>query len=214
MADKAKGRLRPPLQCQVPSERFFMGNGRNESKTRNWAFVVYPESAPDGWQGLLAETHMQAFISPLHDRDVNDDGEYKKPHYHVVICADGPITQKRANEIIEPFCGTKSAEYVKSLRGYVRYLAHMDDPEKAQYDPMEIVALGGADIAEVLKVSQTDKYRIIGEIMCFCEGNEIHELSELTKIAISGRDDWFAIIVEKAYLITQFLASLRYSARR
>ena len=26
------------------------------SKTRNWGFVIYPESAPDGWQDLLADT--------------------------------------------------------------------------------------------------------------------------------------------------------------
>jgi hypothetical protein len=105
----------------------------NVSKTRNWAFVVYPESAPDGWMELLADTHIPAFVSPLHDKDIDEDGSLKKPHYHVVLMFDGPTTQKRANEIIEPFCGTKSAEYVKSLRGYVRYLIHLDNPEKAQY---------------------------------------------------------------------------------
>jgi len=87
------------------------------SKTRNWGFVIYPESTPDGWQDLLADTHIPAFISPLHDRDTDENGEVKKAHYHIVRMLNGPITQKRANELIEPFCGTKSAEYIKSLRG-------------------------------------------------------------------------------------------------
>lgn len=120
-----------------------MESGRSISKTRNWAFVVYPESAPERWQGILADTHIPAFISPLHDRDSDENGVLKKAHFHVVIMADGPITKKRADEIIAPFCGTKSAEYIKSLRGYVRYLAHLDNPDKAQYDPTDIVALGG-----------------------------------------------------------------------
>ena len=136
--------------------------------------------------------------------------------YHVVIMADGPITQKRANELIEPYCGTKSAEYVKSLRGYVRYLAHLDNPDKAQYDPSDIVALGGADLSDALRLnlSDNDKYRIIGEIMHCCEESEIYELSALTKYAMSERDDWLPVIVEKSYFMTQFLASLRHSTRR
>lgn len=159
---------------------------------------------------------MPAFISPLHDRDTDDDGVVKKPHYYVVIMVDGPITQKRANELIEPYCGTKSAEYVKSLRGYVRYLAHLDDPDKAQYDPADIVALGGADLADALRLnhSDNDKYRIIGEIIRYCEEAEIVEFSALTKYAMSECNDWLPVIVEKSYFMTQFLASLRYSTRR
>ncbi len=186
-----------------------MGN----SKTRNWAFVLYPESAPDGWQDLLADTHIPAFISPLHDRDIDADGVIKKAHYHVVIMSDGPITQNRANELIEPFCGTKSAEHIKSLRGYVRYLAHLDNPDKAQYDPAEIIALNGADLADLLKPNTSDNYRIIGEIMCYCEESEIHEFAALVQYALSTREDWLPVIVNKAFFVTRFLDSLRYSSR-
>lgn len=74
-----------------------MKSGMSISKTRNWAFIVYDESVPEGWLDLLADTHLSAFISPRHDRDTDEDGTIKKPHFHVVIMADGPITQKRAN---------------------------------------------------------------------------------------------------------------------
>jgi len=119
-------------------------------------------------------------------------------------------------ELIEPYCGTKSAEYVKSSRGYVRYLAHLDDPDKAQYDRADIVALGGADLVDALRLnhSDNDKYRIIGEITRYCEEAEIVEFSALTKYAMSECNDWLPVIVEKPYFMTQFLASLRYSTRR
>ena len=178
--------------------------------------MVYPESAPEEWQKLLAATHMKAFISPLHDRDTDNGGLIKKAHYHVVIMTDGPITQNRANELIEPFCGTKSAEYIKSLRGYARYLAHLDNPDKAQYDPAEIVALGGADLADALRVNFSDnnKHQIIGEIIHYCEESGTHEFSVLVQYAMREHEDWLPVIVSKAYFVTRLLDSLRYSTHR
>ena len=38
-------------------------------RTRNYATVVYPESAPEGWQSILEDQFVSAFISPLHDCD-------------------------------------------------------------------------------------------------------------------------------------------------
>ena len=37
-------------------------------KKRNWAFVLYPESAPENWREELQKTGLQCAISPLHDR--------------------------------------------------------------------------------------------------------------------------------------------------
>ncbi|MFR2030007.1 MAG: Rep family protein [Collinsella sp.] len=85
-------------------------NGRKASKTRHWAFIVYPESAPKNWLSILEDLHMQALVSPLHDKD-QTASRPKKPHWHVCRCI-WFVSQKRADEIIEPFGGTKSAEYV------------------------------------------------------------------------------------------------------
>ena len=54
-------------------------------KKRNWTFVLYPESAPADWREQLQKTGLLCAISPLHDRDVNPDGEVKKAHYHVIL---------------------------------------------------------------------------------------------------------------------------------
>lgn len=47
-------------------------------KARTWGMVVYPQSAPEDWVELLRETYIQFAVSPLHDKDVNPDGEIKK----------------------------------------------------------------------------------------------------------------------------------------
>jgi hypothetical protein len=188
------------------------GTGRNITKTRNWAFVLYPESAPENWLDMLTDEHMPILVSPLHDKDRAKDGNIKKAHYHIVIMSDGPISQKRANEIIEPYYGTQSAEYVKSLKGYARYLAHLDDPEKFQYDPSEIIALGGADLNELLKPSRSDKYQYIGEMIDYCDDNNVFEFSDLLKYARKERqNDWFPVLVDSAYLMSRYLTSLRFA---
>ena len=44
-------------------------------KKRNWAFVLYPESAPKERREQLQLARLQCAVSPLHDLDVNQTGE-------------------------------------------------------------------------------------------------------------------------------------------
>ena len=83
------------------------GSGR----TRNYATVVYPESAPSDWIDKLTECFVPAFISPLHDKDINPGGEPKKPHYHVIIMFDSVKTRDQAKEIFEK--GVCLEEYIE-----------------------------------------------------------------------------------------------------
>ena len=59
-------------------------------KKRNWAFVVYPESAPSDWIEQLQLSGAQFAISPLHDKDLNATGEPKKAHWHVIVVYGSP----------------------------------------------------------------------------------------------------------------------------
>lgn len=56
------------------------------SRYRNFATVVYPESAPENWLEILAEQFVPAFVSPLHDLDVNPTGEVKRLITMLSLC--------------------------------------------------------------------------------------------------------------------------------
>ena len=60
-----------------------------DTRGRNFATMVYPESAPENWREILAGYFIPAFISPLHDKDLNPTGEPKKPHHHVMLMFEG-----------------------------------------------------------------------------------------------------------------------------
>ena len=54
------------------------------SRSRIFATVVYPESAPEDWRERLEGEHVKAMVSPLHCLDTLPTGEVKKAHYHVL----------------------------------------------------------------------------------------------------------------------------------
>ena len=144
-------------------------------RCRNFATVVYPDSAPDDWLGILKDTKIPAFVSPLHDQDVNPFGELKKPHWHVLLCFDGVKTVEQAEDVFRSIGGV-GCEIVQSIRGYARYLCHLDNPEKYQYNTCEVKSLSGADYPSVIELA-IDKYKAIAEMMQFCEDNQIYSLA-------------------------------------
>lgn len=168
-------------------------------RTRNYATVVYPESAPEGWMDMLSSFFVPAFISPLHDKDVNPGGELKKPHYHVIIMFDSVKTSEQAQEVFSAINGV-GCERVNSIRGYARYLCHLDNPEKAQYPIDGVRSLCGADYSGIIGLA-IDKYKAVGEMIDFCEENNIVSYSELLIYARIHRFDWFRVLCDNATMV-------------
>ena len=186
-----------------------MKNGKSSTgagRTRNFATVVYPESAPENWQEILSEEFVSVFISPLHDADINPTGEIKKEHYHVIIMFDGVKTVDQAREVFEKIGGV-GCEVVKSIRGYARYLCHLDNPEKAQYNPEDVRQMCGADYSSVIGLV-IDKYKAIKEIMYFCRENNIVSYSDLMDYAMEERHDWFRVLCDNgSFVVEKYLKS-------
>ena len=119
-----------------------MEKKKANTKKRNWAFIVYPESAPSDWIQILQQTGLQCAISPLHDKDINADNTPKKPHYHVIAVYSGPTSFN----VVNALCGSLNApipQALEQVRGYYRYLTHKDNPEKVQYNDLEIRTING-----------------------------------------------------------------------
>lgn len=159
------------------------------SKGRDWTFIVYPESAPDNWRTILDDTHVRWIESPLHDKDVNPDGEIKKSHWHVLISYDGPVTFKKVSELANKL-NSPIPKKVASGRGMVRYFVHLDNPEKYQYKLSDIVGHGGADVAEYFKQSVTEKMVVLEDVENYILDNEITTFSALIRYAKIEHPEW------------------------
>ena len=163
-------------------------------KGRDWTFIVYPESAPDNWRELLDGTHLRWVESPLHDKDLNADGTVKKPHWHILLTFEGPVTLKAVEKIVfELNC--PQPRKVGSSKGLVRYMIHLDNPEKHQYDIDDIIAHNGADIASYFELTATNKLSAMKDIILYIVENEIDNYADFLIIAIGFSDDWFNIAI-------------------
>lgn len=186
-----------------------MGNNR----TRNYATVVYPESAPKDWKLRLQEECVPALVSPLHDKDLNTDGTLKKEHYHVMILFDGVKTREQAGEVFSVIGGV-GIEPIKCPHSYARYLIHLDNPDKAQYSIDDVISLSGADYNTMISLA-TDKYRAIGEMIEFCQQNDIESYAVLLLYAKNHRQDWFRSLCDNSTIVvTQFLKSRTWEQHR
>lgn len=181
---------------------------KKQYRTRNYACVVYPESAPCEWENILIEHKIPCFISPYHDNDFNPDGEPKKPHYHIIIMFDSVKTENQAREIFNTIGGV-GCEVVKSIRGYARYLCHLDNPEKAQYNPDGVRSLNGADFYETISLVG-DRYFTLKEIISFCECNSIYSYRKLVSICNTSKPEWFRVVCDSTVFLLGYLKSFKF----
>lgn len=181
-----------------------------DKRTRNFATVVYPESAPENWKNILSEMKVPCFVSPFHNLDINPTGEVKKEHYHVLFMFEGKKSVEQVLDLIQQIGGV-GCEQVNSIRAYARYLCHLDNPDKTQYLPCDVLQYGGADYLDIIGLA-TDRYAAIAEMIEFCEEKDIFSYSVLLRICMEQHHDWFRVLCDSGTIVMkEYLKSRRWT---
>lgn len=181
-------------------------------KTPAWTCVVYPESAPENWIELMQDLHIPFIISPLHDKDKNDDGEIKKAHWHVLLKYASNKTFEQVKDDIQ-FLNCPIPQACCNVKGMVRYFIHIDNPEKYQYKKEDIQSYGGIDIEDYFTLTTGQENLLIKEILDYCRDNNITFISDLIDVCLAGNMDWFSYIKKNIYFFNVALSS-RHSKQR
>lgn len=185
----------------------------NSKRFRNFATIVYPESAPADWINILRSEIIPFFVSPLHDRDLLEDGTPKKPHYHVMLMFDGVKTVEQVKETIVKIGGV-GVEVVKSKAGYAKYLCHIGYPDKYQYDPIGVISGGGADYSELL-LSKSEINKELKDMCEFVECNNILNFCDLMRYANLNNETWSYILFNHgAYVMKEYINSRWHKLQR
>lgn len=177
-------------------------------KGRIWASVGYPESLPTDWLDKLTETGLQIAISPLHDKDLDPTGEVKKPHYHIIFNYEGPTTQNHVKELCDSLNMTIPIK-LESLRGMYRYHLHLDNPDKFQYDDRDRILLNGFDTSQVNALTATEVNKILKELVCFIEDNDIIEYRDLVFMLIDD-NTLYDVAVNHTVFLNSYIRSKRH----
>ncbi len=181
-----------------------------EIKKRNWAFILYPESAPEDWLEKLKLSGLMSSISPLHDKDLNPTGEAKKPHYHILLVYSGPTTYNAVAKFTASFNAT-IPQALESVRGMYRYFTHKDNPEKYQYSEADIVNINGFNIADMVELTKQEVNHIKAALIRLCVEYQIAEYADLVEHLLVN-EKWveFDIVINNTFFFTSYINSRRH----
>lgn len=189
---------------------------KSDNRQRQYAFLVYEDSSYPDWMDRLDAMHIEALVSPYHDRDKNPDGSDKKPHWHVMLMFAGKKSKDQIDAIREKVLGpnyNKAFEDVGSLRGYARYMCHLDNPEKAPYDPADVRAFAGVDYDAIIALPSDDD-NMLGDIFEYIREHNVRYFSDFLVMCRRDNPDWFSMMVRrKAYIVIEFIKSEAYKAK-
>jgi hypothetical protein len=136
-------------------------------QTRDWHLVIMKETENGTIDIKELEKAINIYCSYyfiiLHEKDTNEHGEVKKPHFHIVMKTRKRITLggllRDLSELLKIDKTVISARETINEIASIRYLLHLDYQDKHQYAPYEILtkrhdilktALDGKEIAQEL----------------------------------------------------------------
>lgn len=183
--------------------------------------LVYPESGDvEETIRRLVDNGMSGYVSPLHKAD----DEINKPHYHIdcnMPCRKGLSLQRWRD--IASVCGFANG-YV-SIRNYprksARYLLHLDNPEKEQFEDKTVRTFGDPlpydlfiqldDEKEALKAQRIDYFP---DVIKWVSQYQCISYASLLLYAINNKDEWVDTIRKNSSPILAFMRSLEYACTR
>lgn len=172
-------------------------------KKRNWAFILYPESAPDDWEKRLQLYGVPCAVSPVHDKDLTDKGELKKPHYHVILSYKSPTTYNNVSEFVKSL-NQPIPIPVQDVSSYFEYLWHESEEDKAPYNKDDVKLYCGF---KPPREKLDNEQKVLG-LFSFIRDNQITDYALLIDIlGDTNQIDLLEYAVSHAYAVVSYLRS-------
>lgn len=109
----------------------------NRVTSKVWYFITYPESR--NIEDVVTNACLGGFdyAIMLHDQDIDENDQPKKPHYHIAIWRPRSSTLKQIKELFEISYAERPV-YGSTLGDYITYMTHEKEPKKHQYSIEQI----------------------------------------------------------------------------
>lgn len=171
-------------------------------EARNFNAIIYPDSLGDrDIKESCEKLGVPCALSPLHDRDVKDDGCIKKAHYHLLA------SYKAKKNPYQWYCDLVNAfgedsfstiEIVSDLGAYDRYLVHLDstDEKKYKYDVDSILDFNGFDSNKYLFENVGDSVSNVEKFIGLIKEKNFIFYDELSDYLMNNEPLLFAALVK------------------
>ncbi len=202
-----------------------MENIRNPTrKSKYFCAILYPDSSTYDTDKLikaLAAEHLTFAVSPLHDRDVADDGSFKKSHFHLLLAYSSATTLNNIrgwfNACGMPESDLHSVCVCASGVGYFRYLTHKDNPDKAQYNENDISVFNDSDeLFKKFACTESDKIDKLVRIFEIVDELNTISFHFLVQYLMINERELFKLITSSSALaicVKEYQRSLEYDKK-
>lgn len=180
-----------------------MGNARC-----GYTAIAYPESIPWDWETALNKLPF-GYCYALHDRDVDEYGELKKPHMHFFFQG---VPEKKQIKYIWDNLGVQYGEYVRSISGMFEYLTHENNPDKFHY-PRDIIQFSAKWCQEAFDMkyvphrdTDAEIYALIKEqniLEYFVLQDECYKIGDKELMRAANNHKWVAYLNSKRNALHQ-----------
>lgn len=152
-------------------------------------------------------------IAPENVDRVPKVGDPKKSHIHLMLRSKGARTGKWWSSVFEEFGLTireNSWAVVGNVDSTIRYMAHLDNHEKAQYDALDVLGFGGIDLSPLVTTTGSEKLRILVDLQEYVLANGIKTYRSLVNYAFGTHNvDYIACVTGRASYWTGYFNSWR-----
>lgn len=162
----------------------------NMQQYRIFTGVLYPDSKSYNYRDMLdvLADVFDEFAYITHDADVDAEGKPKKVHVHWLGRLQNPTTIGGVS--LRTTLPAHDIEAGKSFKALVRYLVHLDDPDKAQYSPSAIVS--NFDPCKYFRDSKQTDAQKAAQIFQFIVDTRCSDMTVLVDWALRN-DCWDAL---------------------
>lgn len=175
--------------------------------------VAIPAGATE-WQKPTGRKVLGSYgqmVDETEAQPVPQVGDEKKAHRHYYIELDYAKGVDQMLSELAPL-NILYVEPIKSRKAYIRYLCHLDTPEKRRYSIKDVIALGGCDISVLWQKDDASKYlqdKELAQIIAEKKLTNVHALSayllahdEMTKFAeVKARFGYWERYMRGAYYV-------------
>lgn len=182
-------------------------------KSHQWAFILYPESAPKDWLDILRNTYNNVVISPLHDKDKKEDGTPDKPHYHVMVVFNNSTSSTTVDDLSDNLNASRPIP-ISNAWNYYNYFDHNQVTGKAQYRHDAIVFLNGLTEYDIKTLSKDEERSMRFSILKFIKENHVCEFCDLVD-GLMGEDcDLADYALSHVLMFNTFITSSRNKGKK
>lgn len=194
-------------------------NMSNVQKARYWTAVMYPESMVENWEEEIGDILQLPYAYCVHDKCVDQQGEPRKVHVHIMIAYANTTTYKSAMSVFEKLGVVNKIEQVHNVRYMYNYLIHdtetCEKKGKHLYNQNERVTGNNFDIGAYEQIGVADKEMIVKEICEIIDTFDFQDFYELNTYARLNFDlEHFTIFRQNQNYFNNVVAGRYLHAKR